>query len=1568
MSYYNHYKGSRRIRGRSCPAGVRFEINDIKDVDSVHQRSDFSTNPSATLTKEMNTCRKRRSSLPSMIYLGVNLGDLSPRHLVNYSFLAGGAHNLFCCKLDGTVCNNHLSIDRSHQHKGPNKFNIEKRFSSNGSSPRHLISRHVRKETIELETPILLDSCGSVFEQKSTVLGTAFQFSENAVIVKDINRSSLSWATSKDRNPQKSCLALGSRGSEGKNGEFHFKIENFGEVIESSKVSDLDDKVLQWLLSKQVVDPGEFLNDVESLECRVHDTKRLADSLASQVEEEKGDSKMNQKKQESELSDLLSLNEEMQTIWSEKESEVREILERFSMYRDAVDADSKEKDEMYAEELNKREMIIRELELSKNNLEEKLSRKEAIMEQVIKDLQQNEATRLQELLEIDKLVTSLAGKYTESETGGEAARQYISERLQSVIAGFEDKGFTNNSSSLDVPGQRGLPDCGVPNVDNIGVDNLDVSHASNANEDVPTAQFSNGGEKNPNRKTIFRDNEPRTAEEQFALSKHTGQLASPTEKISSHVGIVAGHARPYGVNEDQFQDECPHFYGQIDNLREEHRSTKERLFHEIPTEETLEEGLVKFVERMEEKGIEGERNASDDEDGLMEAYVERKALVKLLEEQLTSYQLLCKEKDDEVQHWKRKHKQDTKDLQDILEEQERAETKNREALAELQLEIDKLRRKNKTLECEVEMAKEQGEDEVCVLRASFQKDLTDQLRRQSKSFLSVEEASRLQLAELERKNEELRRGNEDLRQQIADHCAEIKSWVTGILLLTEEEYQEEFHTISDVLAKLQKIIVENKQTIGKLQDQLNESENAENHPGSPTGDPLSHSWGVYSWNSVDSQKELCCNCWQTKWRRVLMGSFDLAESGLEVKQDEIEKYLTKIDINEPKYRKKQSLKDSLELADVQSQLIQRRGEQNWKSLGTLGEGSVEEEGSVSGSSLEGFESVFCFEYKEKECRIPLSDAEAHATLEDNKKEIRLQACGVAKEMVGQESVLLTTEEVKELGNGDLDFDEKQSGIDRPERDGGKDGKREMKRLDGERDEKNEEKQKEDENEGARHERPVLLKKKVDKLLVEHEVKTEENSEKEQSQNDRNKGSSQEGEGNGDMKEGNSIVEEGESQEQQGDRSEQVGDSKEQEGERKKKEGDSKKQEDDRTDQENDRKEQEGDTKKQEDDSNEQEDYRTDQEDERKEQVGVRKEQEDDRKEQVGESEEQEDDSDEQLSDSGDEVGYSEDHEGDHGNEKGDSEKQVVDNDEEDDDDEDLVHVVNLYRSLVIDNCSPRLNLNDKSTCNRSDWNNEKDLIFLNESVVDNGGSEEHSVINDFGNQQTEEQHATRMEGVSWNPIVVFQKDYNGNLPLTHTNSFVGTDSNAETRQDGKPFDFFNPKGLIEENDSNKHDTRPGKLGLDEPKLHEISESLKLDVVYGKSLNDFQEKVQNNKIPSDSCPHCARVLKENPAGYEKCIEKLLELKSQQAKDYESQIFRELDETKADVKRFQQQYEDLEKVCEDYRKSIDEYSEKVRHKNSELRKLKLSSSVMKTEVEWLRQALGITRDYCDLSKDF
>ena len=60
-------------------------------------------------------------------------------------------------------------------------------------------------------------------------------------------------------------------------------------------------------------------------------------------------------------------------------------------------------------------------------------------------------------------------------------------------------------------------------------------------------------------------------------------------------------------------------------------------------------------------------------DELIDGYLPKKTVIKLLEDQWSKYHFLYKEKDAEIQHWIKKHKQDTQNFQSILEEQERAE-------------------------------------------------------------------------------------------------------------------------------------------------------------------------------------------------------------------------------------------------------------------------------------------------------------------------------------------------------------------------------------------------------------------------------------------------------------------------------------------------------------------------------------------------------------------------------------------------------------------------------------------------------------------------------------------------------------------------------------------------------------------------------------------------------------------------------------------------------------------------------------------------------------------------------
>jgi hypothetical protein len=89
-----------------------------------------------------------------------------------------------------------------------------------------------------------------------------------------------------------------------------------------------------------------------------------------------------------------------------------------------------------------------------------------------------------------------------------------------------------------------------------------------------------------------------------------------------------------------------------------------KIFNFLPKLfQTLDEDFARLLREIDETG----------NDDLVEGYIAKKAIITFLQEQSSKYQFLCKEKDAEIQHWQRKHKQDTQDLQSILEEQERIE-------------------------------------------------------------------------------------------------------------------------------------------------------------------------------------------------------------------------------------------------------------------------------------------------------------------------------------------------------------------------------------------------------------------------------------------------------------------------------------------------------------------------------------------------------------------------------------------------------------------------------------------------------------------------------------------------------------------------------------------------------------------------------------------------------------------------------------------------------------------------------------------------------------------------------
>ena len=184
-------------------------------------------------------------------------------------------------------------------------------------------------------------------------------------------------------------------------------------------------------------------SDVARLESDIQGTELLVENLADQVKEAKKEIEMTSQKQENEINDLILLNEEMQTIWSAKEAEVREMLERFSAYRSAVEADSKEKDDLFSEEINKRETLIKDLQLTKDALQDELQRQTEVFREVLNDLQHFEATQVQQLGDVNQLVACLLEKFSDQEAN--LVCQSISVKLETTIATIKEKDYARYS-------------------------------------------------------------------------------------------------------------------------------------------------------------------------------------------------------------------------------------------------------------------------------------------------------------------------------------------------------------------------------------------------------------------------------------------------------------------------------------------------------------------------------------------------------------------------------------------------------------------------------------------------------------------------------------------------------------------------------------------------------------------------------------------------------------------------------------------------------------------------------------------------------------------------------------------------------------------------------------------------------------------------------------------------------------------------------------------------------------------------------------------------------------------
>ncbi|XP_028402078.1 uncharacterized protein LOC114525070 [Dendronephthya gigantea] len=1049
-------------------------------------------------------------------------------------------------------------------------------------------------------------------------------------------------------------------------------LGTFFEEVNSSEVDELLERFNRLIQKRDTDDLLDFQadDDVKRLESSIKGTELLVESLAAQVEETKSEIEMSSQKQENEINELVSFNEEIHSILSAKESEIREILERFSTYRDAVEADTKEKDEIYSEETSKREALINELQLTRDALLEQLTQQTQMLREIIFDAQTFEATHVEQLGDVHQLVAGLLEKFSDQEAS--LVCQRISVKLETSIATIKEKDYTRHS---------------------------------------------------------------------------TRTLRAATDELSDNEAL--------------------------------------------------------------------------------NGYIDKKLVAKLLEELYTKFQFICKEKDAEIQHWIKKHKQDTNDLH-TLEELEREDEKNRECVMQLQNEIEKLQQRNKFLESEVEFEKEQGEDDVCYLKESFQKDLSAQLRRQSQTFLCVEESARNELAEMESKNEELEKVNEDLRRKIDQQCSEMKSWASDMLILSEEEYHEEFNSITEVLSKLHKIIKKNKSTVAELQEELDEYKRKA-YELSSSPEVLAGSLGGSSWNSMELQKDLCRNCKQVKWQRVLKGSFDLVDSSLEGKQDEVERFVNKLSIDEMKHRKKHSLKDSLELADDQFENLQRLSRHEFGSLGTLGEDSLEDcsEIDFSAGDSTGKDVVDGLGASK-----PENDELPHdPSLEQ-----------------GDEA---SNDQRKEESNSTSKADANTtSGV----------AANTVENL--------------DESWKSIHVSP--------RLSSQYSIRSD--PEFNGLHRDLNlKGNEHEGTGATDVR-----------------------------------------------------------------------------------RVGL--------------------ESVEEISE-GEEIDGS-----DHG-------EWLINEDNSEktrEEDEDRVNVVNLYRSLVLESDMPQ---HGNEAGGISGEHRDK----VGEYGDKSGKHGEKSGDDKDGYNHDNELNHPSMFSRDQHfqiPKIVVGKDFNGNFLVIHEEDEeeegeygeendlheVSEDTdhpasetalgecNGEVGDQGEEYgdeigECIDESGDYNDRSSVKHNTT---LLEDEDIFHPVSTDNVNIQSLARSKNDPSESFSTNADDSNSifefagdfaegippppktCFHCSENVENLKA-------KLIEIVTSQRRDQDDKIFQELEDTREELRECRSENEKLDKNCEDYRNFVDEYSRNLERKNQELRELKLSSLIMKTEIEWLRQALGITRNY-------
>ena len=650
---------------------------------------------------------------------------------------------------------------------------------------------------------------------------------------------------------------------------------------------------------------------------------------------------------------------------------------------------------------------------------------------------------------------------------------------------------------------------------------------------------------------------------------------------------------------------------------------------------------------------------------------------------------------------------------------------------------------------------------------------------------------------MQSKNEELEKNNQDLKREIEEHCGEIKSWVSDILTLSEGEYNEEFNSITDVLAKLHKIIYENKRTMDALQGELDECKKKIYESSPP--DTLSRSWGGSS-NSMELQKELCRNCKQTKWQRLLMGSFDVVDSSLESKQDEVARFVDRLSIDDGcKQRKKHSLKDSLELADDQLEHLQRLSRQGFGSLETLGEDSLEEcDGGNSGDD-------------------DVVDGQNGSKLGDD---IHLQSGAECEDELP--SAFGNVENEDELPRDDVECGDK---------------------LPSDNAESGDELSKGDEECGDAI--PNVYGRKDDNFTQRTDNNSANNADKETTENSdetwKNIHVSPR------LLTQYSILSDVES-----NNFHEVSNF------------------------ESDKLEREGCMEVDEMEAKNRNLFCED-----------------------GDNDEhwlmKRDNDDQLLIDEGN-NGY--------------------------EDDEDTVNVVNLYRSLIVESDKPHFPIPKIIV--------EKDF---NENFLEQEGDEENCF-----DEVSDKAPNAEFVGESF--------DQNGKFSDHVDKNDDESVESSSTIPAVNEFDFKETNQMVLRDEiKEKNIVKPER---------NVPESWSITVDPKNSIFEFVGELGNESATSATCKHCIENL-------ENFKTQLMDIIAGQRKDQENKISKELEETKLELRELQSDYKKLDNLCTDYRNYVDEYSGNLKRKNEELRKVKLSSNIMETEIEWLRQALGITTNY-------